>query len=140
MAISHNEVQVTWDTGNNEDTITGEANVTSDPMTLSTTAIARTVHLKAEMTTGTPTSGDKTYFYMLGSCGDPDGAGDDEYATDDSDGTWLATVDHNAGNPGRPIVCLPVPLKRVKIYAKTTGLDGGDVVTVSACILEAISS
>jgi len=142
MGLAHNEVQVKWDGTDDFDTITSVANVTSEAMALTATAIARTIMLKSDMTTGTPAAGDYTHFYALPTLGDPDGSGSDEYPTDGNDpgALFLCTVDHNAQDPAIGFVVLPIPMKGIKVYAETEGLDGGDIVTISATILETTST
>lgn len=135
MAVANNEQQVTWSSSNSV-SVSADGSQTSDAVTLSTTTFAAMVTLKAD-NNGTPASGDTVDFYALLTCGDPDGAGADEYPNDDSDGTFLARLDTNADDPAVATVSLPVA-KAVKLYAKNN--SSGRAITVSACINEKTAS
>ena len=131
MAVTNNEQQVTWSSSNSASVSAGGTQV-SDTANFSATAFAAMVTLKAD-NDGTPASGDTVDFYALITCGDPDGAGADEYPTDDSDGIFLARLDTSADDPVVAAVNLPVA-KAVKLYAKNN--SSGRTITVSACINE----
>ncbi len=106
MAVANNEIQVTWGSSNSRSVSAG-ASEASDVMSFSATAFDAMVTLKAD-NSSTPASGDTVDFYALLSCGDPDGAGSDEFPNDDSDGIFLARLDTNADDPAIATVALPV--------------------------------
>jgi hypothetical protein len=135
MAVANNEQQVTWSSSNSVSVSAG-GNQTSDAVTLSTTAFAAMVTLKAD-NDGTPAGGDTVDFYALLTCGDPDGGASDEYPNDDSDGIFLTRLDTDADDPALATVSLPVA-KAVKLYARNN--SSGRAVTVSACINEKTAS
>lgn len=140
MALSYAERQVQWNTGNNTGTVTGDSQLASDLLSLPADVISRAVTLKADKTTGDPTAGNQTWFYLMATAGDPDGSVDDEYPASEANAEWLATIDHSVEDPGVVFRTLPVPAKGCKIFAKTLGMSGGDVVTVSATILDLVST
>ena len=131
MTVANHEQQVTWNASNSVSVSAGGAE-SSDAITLSTSAFAAMITLKADNSSA-PASGDTVDFYALLSCGDPDGAGADEYPNDDSDGMFLARLDTNADDPAVATVVVPVA-KAVKLYAKNN--SSGRAITVSACINE----
>ena len=131
MTVANNEQQVTWSSSNSV-SISAGGNETSDAVTLSTTAFAAMVTLKAD-NSGTPASGDTIDFYALLSCGDPDGSGTDEFPNDDSDGIFLARLDTNADDPALATVAMPIA-KAVKLYAVSNA--SSNAIAVSACINE----
>ncbi len=131
MAVANNERQVTWSSSNSVSVSAGSTQ-DSDAVSFSATAFAAMITLKAD-NDGTPASGDTVDFFALVSCGDPDGAGSDEYPNDDSDGMFLARLDTNADDPALATVAMPVG-KAVKLYAKNN--SSGRAITVSACINE----
>jgi hypothetical protein len=131
MTVANNEQQVTWSSSNSVSVSAGSSQ-TSDAVTFSSAAFEGMVTLKAN-NNSTPASGDTVDFYALLSCGDPDGAGGDEYPNDDSDGIFLARLDTNADDPAIATVGVPIA-KGVKIYAKSNASSNG--ITVSACINE----
>jgi len=136
MAIARNENQILWGAANSEilDTANSWA-LESDVNTQSATAVNATIQLKANQTTGTPASGDIVTFYGKYSLGDPDGAGSDEYTTDEHDAV-LAVFDLNSENPGQSAANITVPIKGLKIRAVGEGFATTDEVTISATILE----
>jgi len=131
MAVANNEIQVTWSAAHFKSVSAG-ASEASDAMSFSATAFDAMVTLKAD-NSSTPASGDTVDVYALLSCGDPDGAADDEFPNDDSDGVFLARLDTNADDPAIATVALPVS-KAVKIFAKNNA--SSHAITVSACINE----
>jgi len=131
MTVANNEQQVTWSSSNSVSISAGGAE-TSDAITLSTSAFAAMITLKADNSSA-PASGDTVDFYALLSCGDPDGAAGDEYPNDDSDGIFLARLDTNADDPAIVTVSLPVA-KAAKIHAKSNA--SSNAITVSACMNE----
>lgn len=131
MAITNTEQQVLWSTANSL-SVSGGSTGTSDAITVDQTAIDGAITLKAGHS-GTPGAGDTVDFFWLGSCGDPDGASTDEYATT-SQGVFLAQLDTNADDPAITTVPLPsVSVEGYKIYAVN---NAGESVTVSACSTE----
>jgi hypothetical protein len=131
MAVANNEIQVTWSSSNST-SVSAQATATSDAMSFSASAFDAMVTLKADHS-GTPVSGDTVDVYALLSCGDPDGAGADEFPNDDSDGIFLARLDTYADDPAIASVTLPVA-KAVKIFAKNHAAS--NAITVAACINE----
>jgi len=135
MAVANNEQQVTWSSSNSVSVSAGGTQA-SDAITFSTNAFAAMVTMKVD-NDGTPASGDTVDFYALITCGDPDGAGADEYPNDDSDGVYLARLDTYGDDPSVATVNLPVG-KAAKLYAKNN--SSGRAITVSACINEKTAS
>ena len=131
MTVANNDHQVTWSSSNSISVSAGSTQ-TSDAITLSTSAFAAMITLKAD-NSGTPASGDTVDFYALLSCGDPDGSAGDEYPNDDSHGIFLARLDTTADDPAIVTVSLPVA-KAAKIRAKSNAWS--NAVTVSACMNE----
>jgi len=131
MTVANNEQQVTWNASNSVSVTAGGAE-SSDAITLSTSAFAAMITLKADNSSA-PASGDTVDFYALLSCGDPDGSAGDEYPNDDSDGLFLARLDTNADDPAIATVSLPVA-KAAKIHAKSNA--SSNAITVSACMNE----
>ena len=131
MTVANNEQQVTWSSSDSVSVSAGGAE-TSDAITLSASAFAAMITLKAD-NSSTPADGDTVDFYALLSCGDPDGSSSDEYPNDDSDGIFLARLDTYADDPAIATVALPVA-KATKIYAKNNA--SSNAVTVSACLNE----
>lgn len=131
MAITTNEVQVTW-SASNSTSVAGGGTATSDTATVAATAFQAQIELKADHG-GTPTAGDIMEFWLLQTLGDPDGTGTNEFETDEQ-ATYLASLDLNADDPARTVVELPVPSAGVQVLAKNNDPDTS--VTVSATILE----
>ena len=131
MTVANHEQQVTWSSSNSVSLSAGGAQ-TSDAITLSTSAFAAMITLKADNSSAAA-SGDTVDFYALLSCGDPDGSAGDEYPNDDSDGIFLARLDTNADDPAIVTVSLPMA-KAAKIYAKSNA--SSNAITVSACMNE----
>jgi hypothetical protein len=131
MAITVNEVQVTWSTASSV-SIAAAGNNTSDVATIDQTCFQATIMLKAD-NDGTPAAGDTVSFYLLASLGDPDGASTAEYGTTTQD-IPLVTLDTNANDPAIATAVLPMPLVTGKVYAVNN--SAGRAITVSATILE----
>ena len=131
MAVANNEIQVTWSSSNST-SVSAQATAASDAMSFSASAFDAMVTLKTDHS-GTPVSGDTVDVYALLSCGDPDGAGADEFPNDDSDGIFLARLDTYADDPAIATVTIPVT-KAVKLFAKNNA--SSNAITVSACIHE----
>ena len=134
MAITNNEIQIQWSSSNSVSVSAGDTQ-TSDAFTFSQTTVDAMITLKAD-NDGTPASGDTVEFYLLATCGDPDGNGDDEYPLDNDDGLLLAVLDTFANDPTVKTVACPVA-KAGKLYAKNN--SSGRAITVSACINEKIT-
>jgi hypothetical protein len=131
MAITVNEVQVTWSASSSVSVSAG-GNQTSDVATIDQTCFQATIMLKAD-NGGTPAAGDTVSFYLLASLGDPDGASTAEYGTTVQD-IPLGTLDTNADDPAIMTVTIPMPLVTCKVYA-VSGASSNSI-TVSATILE----
>jgi hypothetical protein len=130
VTLANNEIQVTWSAANSQ-SIAASGNATSDVFTFSTNASFGHIQLKAD-NDGTPAAGDTVEFYLLLSCGDPDGAGADEYDTVNH-ALPLGTLDTNSEDPAIRTVNCPI-VKAGKLYAVNN--SAGRAITVSACILE----
>ena len=132
MAVTHQEVQITWPTAANSLAITtGAGNGTSEVVTINTAAIDCSVSLKAN-NDGTAGAGDTVDFFILYTSGDPDGTGSDEYDTVNH-ADFLCQIDTNAENPGIQTVRINPAVKSFKIYAVN---NANDTVTVSATMTE----
>ena len=131
MAIANNELQILWATASSKSVAAG-ASETSDAIAFSATCFDAMITLKAD-NAGTPASGDTVDFYALPTCGDPDGAGADEYPSDENDGTFLVRLDTNANDPAVSTVSISVA-KGVKILASSNAAS--NAIVVSACINE----
>ncbi|WP_025322251.1 hypothetical protein [Deferrisoma camini] len=92
MATALNRVQVTWSSANTV-SVAASGTQTSDDATLSSTAWAREVRVKA-VTGAAGASGDTLELYWEGR-GDPDGDSTNDYETD---GTYLGTMDVGAAS------------------------------------------
>ena len=135
MAVANNEIQVQWSSANSKSVAASGAE-TSDAFSFSATAFLAMILVKAD-NSGTPASGDTVDFYLLPTCGDPDGSGSDEYPNDDSDGLFIAQLDTYADDPA--LACVPIPIaKGGKLYAKNNA--SSNAITVSACINEKTAS
>lgn len=130
MVVANNELQILWATASSKSVASG-GNATSDAMSFSATAAEAVITMKAK-NAGTPASGDTIEVYALLTCGDPDGAGADEYDTV-GHAIHLATLDTNTDDPAIQSANLPVS-KGVKIYVVSNA--GSNSITVSACINE----
>src|SRR5512136_2669427 len=129
MALANNEIQVQWSGANNV-SISAGSNQTSDAFTFSPTAIDAMITLKAD-NAGTPASGDTVEFYLLATCGDPDGSASDEFPLNNNDGILLAVLDTYVSDPMVRTVACPIA-KSGKLFAKNA--SSGRAITVSACV------
>ena len=132
MAIAKNEIQIQWSSSNST-SVTAGSNATSDAFTFSSTLLpgGAGILLKAD-NNGTPASGDTVAFFILLTCGDPDGATTDEYATDEH--TIPVVLDTNSVDPALKYIEIPAAAKGGKLYAENNA--GTNAITVSACIQE----
>jgi hypothetical protein len=135
MSIANNEIQIQW-SGANSVSVSAAGNQTSDVFNFSGTAIDAMITLKAD-NAGTPASGDTVELHLLATCGDPDGAGSDEFPLNDNDGILLAVLDTYANDPAIKTVACPIA-KGGKLFAKNA--SSGRAITVSACVNEKIVS
>ena len=135
MAVANNEIQVQW-SGSNSVSVSAGGTQTSDTFNFSQTVIDAMITLKAD-NAGTPASGDTVEFYLLATCGDPDGASSDEFPLNNGDGLLLAVLDTYTNDPTIKTVACPVA-KSGKLFAKN--YSSGRAITVSACINEKIVS
>lgn len=134
MALTTNEIQVTWSASDSVSVSAG-GNQTSDAMSATAnTPFQAVIICKADNASGSPSSGDTVEFYLLGTIGDPDGSGADEYTTPEH-GLHLCTLDTEAEDPvvSQPIP-IPYPLTGLKVYAVSNA--GSNSITVSAIVLE----
>ena len=132
MAVANNEIQVQWDSGNNSKSVSAGSAATSDAFSFSAGAIDAMITLKAD-NAGTPASGDTIEFYLLATCGDPDGASIDEYPADGDEGILLAVLDTDVNDPAVKTTNCPVA-KGAKLHAKSNAAS--NAITLSACINE----
>jgi len=132
--LSNNEIQITW--AGNDSRVTAPAfGGQSDIFTFSTNGSFAHIQLKAD-NDGVPAAGDTVDFFLLLTCGDPDGAGADEYDTPDH-AIPLGTLDTDADDPAiRTVNCPMVKGGRLYVRNNSAGRD----ITVSACILEKMVS
>jgi len=130
ITLANNEIQITWSAANSVSIAAGN-NDTSDVFTFSTNSSFGHIQIKAE-NDGTPAAGDTVDFFLLLSCGDPDGAGAAEYDTI-GHALPLGTLDTNAEDPALRTVNCPIVLGGM-LYAVNN--SAGRAITVSACILE----
>lgn len=139
MGLSNNEMQVTWGMANSV-SVSAAGTQTSDEFPFTEAAVSAMITLKAD-NAGTPASGDTVDFYLATTCGDPDGAGDDEYPTDVAHMIFLGRVDTAATGAVAGADCVtaecPVAVGG-KIVAKNNAASNG--VIVSACINEKVVS
>jgi len=130
ITLANNEIQVTWSAANSISIPFGN-NVTSDVFTFSVNSSFGHMQIKAD-NNGTPAAGDTVDFFLLLTCGDPDGAGAAEYDTV-GHALPLGTLDTNAEDPALRTVNCPIVLGG-RLYAVNN--SAGRAITVSACILE----
>lgn len=130
ITLANNEIQVTWAAANSVSIPFGN-NATSDVFTFSTNSSFGHMQIKAD-NNGTPAAGDTVDFFLLLTCGDPDGAGAAEYDTVNH-ALPLGTLDTNAEDPALRTVNCPIVLGG-RVYAVNN--SAGRAITVSACILE----
>lgn len=130
ITLANNEIQITWAAANSL-SIAAAANATSDVFTFSTDSSFGHIQIKAD-NDGAVAAGDTVDFFLLLSCGDPDGAGADEYDTVNH-ALPLGTLDTNAEDPALRTVNCPIVLGG-RLYAVNN--SAGRAITVSACILE----
>ncbi|MBN1359352.1 MAG: hypothetical protein JW993_02115 [Sedimentisphaerales bacterium] len=132
MAVANHEIQVQWDSGNNSKSVGAGGTATSDAFSFSATAIDAMVTLKAD-NAGSPASGDTIEFYLLATCGDPDGASTDEYPADSDEGILLGVLDTHANDPAVKTLTCPIA-KGGKLHAQSNA--SSNAITVSACLNE----
>lgn len=133
MTVSAGELQVTWDTGNNDSgTIAAAGSDTSDAMSFAATAFAASVQLEAQ-NNGTPTSGDVMDFFITYTNGDVAGAGGDTFDTV-GHAVFLATLDTNVENNARRTVPIQVASKAFKIHAVNNAAS--NTITAAATVYE----
>lgn len=125
-----NEIQIKWSAANSLSIAFGN-NATSDVFTFSTNSSFAHIQLKAD-NDGVPALVDTVDFFLLLTCGDPDGEGADEYDTVDH-AIPLGGLDTNKEDPVISTVNCPIA-KGGKLYAVNN--SAGRAITVSACILE----
>jgi len=130
ITLANHEIQITWAAANSKSIAFG-ANDTSDVFTFSTNSSFGHLQIKAD-NDGAPAAGDTVAFFLLLTCGDPDGAGADEYDTVNH-ALPLGTLDTFSEDPALRTVNCPI-VKGGKLYAVNN--SAGRAITVSACILE----
>ena len=128
--LGNEEIQVTWAAANSL-SIAAANNATSDAFVFSTKASSGHIQLKAD-NDGAPAAGDTIDFFLLLTCGDPDGAGADEYDTL-GHAIPLSRLDTNLEDPALRTVNCPIT-KGGAILAVNN--SAGRAITVSACILQ----
>lgn len=130
ITLDNNEIQITWAAANSL-SIAAAGNATSDVFTFSTNSSFGHMQLKAKCDVA-PVPGDTVDFFLLLTCGDPDGAGAAEYDTV-GHALPLGTLDTDAEDPALRTVNCPIVLGG-RLYAVNN--SAGRAITVSACILE----
>ena len=133
MALSRNQVQITWSSAGSVSVPAG-GTATSDLIGLSPAAIRSQIQVKADHA-DYPAVGDTVEFWLLQTLGDPDGADADEYDTERR-AVLLAVLDTCEDDPALTTAGLPVPAKGAKLLAKN---NAAHAVTVSAIVLEQLS-
>ena len=127
MAVTHTEIQVTWDSGSDTNSLAAAAAEASDTEVFNTAAVDAMITCKAD-NGSTPVAGDTVDFYALYSTGDPDGASTAEFDTT-TQGEFLCTVDTFADDPAIRTVPLRTAASEFQVYAVN---NGASTVTVSA--------
>lgn len=127
--LNNVEHQVTWATASIKTILAGN-NATSDMFPIPSTASFGHIQLKAD-NAGTPAAGDTVDFFLLLTCGDPDGALADEYDTV-GHALPLGTLDTDSEDPALRTVNCPI-VKAGKLYAVNN--SAGRSIIVSACLL-----
>lgn len=130
ITLGNNEIQITWAAANDL-SIAAAANATSDVFAFSATSSFGHMQIKAK-NDGAPAAGDTVDFFLLLTCGDPDGAGAAEYDTI-GHAIPLGTLDTNAEDPALRTINCPIVLGG-RVYAVNN--SAGRAITVSAIILE----
>ena len=131
MAVTHNEVDLTWDTGSATNSLAASTGESSDVLTLNATCVGASITIKAD-NAGTPASGDTLDCYARYSCGDPDGDSTDEHDTI-GHAVYLGTIDTNSEDPGILTVPLNPNVISLQLY---TYNNGASSMTVSAVVCE----
>ncbi len=134
MALCWNEIQVTWSSNPSIDLVMYSGQ-TSDEINPSAAAVQSQIQLKADHS-GTPGSDDVVEFWLLQTLGDPDGAGGDEYDTDEQ-AHLLAVLNTYEDDPALTTVPLPLPQKNARLLAKNLSFS---TITVCATVLEQVST
>ncbi len=139
MALSNNEIQIKWDTGNLSDSVAAGGNETSDAIEFSAGCLAAGITMKAN-NAGTPASGDTIDFWLLASAGDTDTdpTVTPEYPAGDDHGMYLGQIDTNLEDPDELSVEIPACFPHAKLYA-VSGASSNAIV-VSAKINEKVVS
>lgn len=135
MAVSKSSTQVTFSSANSI-LVSGDSQVTSDSISLSSNSIAAQLSLKADHSS-TPTTGDTVDFYILYSTGDPDGSTIDEFDTPEH-GLHVCILNLNLEDPAQKTVDIPVSAKSFKIYVDNNSASGD--ITCSSEIYETLVS
>jgi hypothetical protein len=137
MALSRQEVQVTW-SASNSTPVTSGSNATSDEVTIDATSVERYLIVKAD-NGGTPTSGDTIEVKILMNAGDPDADPDsaDEFGTAETC-TVVQVLDTNAVDPciGDAI---PIPFGQ-SFKVRVDSNAASNSITVSAQMNEQLSA
>ena len=128
--LSNNEIQIDW-AGDPSVSIPFGNNATSDAFVLSANGSFAHIQIKAD-NDGAPAGGDVVDFFLLLTCGDPDGAVADEYDTI-GHAIPLGRLDTNVEDPALRTVNCPM-VKGGRLYAENA--SAGRAITVSACVLE----
>jgi hypothetical protein len=135
MAVSKSSTQVTFSSADSI-LVSGDSQVTSDSISLSSNSIAAQLSLKADHASS-PTTGDTVDFYILYSTGDPDGSGSDEFDTPEH-GLHVGILDLNLEDPAQKTVDIPVSAKSFKIYVDNN--SSSNSITCSSEIYETLVS
>lgn len=134
MAITHAETQVTWPTAANSKAVAGGGDEASEEFNIDDTCVKAQITIKADNST-TPAADDQLYVWLTQTSGDPDGAGADEFDTDEH-AQLLGVLDTNKEDPAIMTVPLPLPQKGCKLRAEGVTAGTTNSITVSATVTE----
>lgn len=137
MAITIAEIQLEWatSTASNEASVGSGGAVTGDEFNPNATAFQLTGVFKAD-NEGTATDGDTMDVFLLGSVGDPDGSGGDEFTSTD-EAQFLVRLDVSATGKN-PAISAPIRvdpnIKGGKVYVVNNSV--GRAITFSGALQE----
>ena len=129
MAVSTNDIQVTWSSSNSK-SVSAAGSENSDNISFSSTAFYAEIMVKAD-NGGTAADGDTLDVYLQKK-DDPDNDSTDDY---ESTGTFLVQLDtYNDADPAVRVVSLPVGIGSARLHVENNASSNS--ITVSATITE----
>jgi hypothetical protein len=128
MAVSTNDIQVTWSSANYK-SVSSSSSENSDDISFSASAISGEIMLKAD-NGGTAADGDTVDFYLQRK-DDPDNDSTMDY---ESDGMFLAQLDTYDSDPKVKVVSIPVGITSGRLHVENNASSNS--ITVSATITE----